>query len=77
MGLPFAEALMRFVLLLLPLSAAAPEPPGWAAFLARLGAERPVAVTCCRVCQVGKACGDGCIAQEKLCEQPPGCACDG
>jgi hypothetical protein len=32
---------------------------------------------CCKVCHKGKACGDSCIAREKTCHQPPGCACDG
>lgn len=32
---------------------------------------------CCKVCRKGKACGDSCIAREKQCHQPPGCACDG
>lgn len=32
---------------------------------------------CCRVCTVGKSCGDGCIASHLQCDQPRGCACDG
>ncbi len=32
---------------------------------------------CCRVCRSGKACGDGCIAADKSCSKPSGCACDG
>src|SRR5690606_26919022 len=32
--------------------------------------------SCCRVCTVGKACGNGCIARNRTCQQPPGCACD-
>jgi hypothetical protein len=31
---------------------------------------------CCKHCRKGKACGDSCIAVEKQCHQPPGCACD-
>jgi hypothetical protein len=31
---------------------------------------------CCKTCRKGKACGDSCIARDKLCEQPKGCACD-
>jgi len=31
---------------------------------------------CCRVCTVGKACGNSCISQDKQCHQPVGCACD-
>jgi hypothetical protein len=31
---------------------------------------------CCKVCRKGKACGNTCIAREKDCHQPPGCACD-
>lgn len=30
---------------------------------------------CCRVCKAGKACGDGCIAADKTCHKPAGCAC--
>lgn len=32
---------------------------------------------CCKVCTVGKACGDTCIAAWKTCWVGPGCACDG
>jgi hypothetical protein len=32
---------------------------------------------CCRICKKGKACGDSCIARDKQCHKPPGCACDG
>lgn len=32
---------------------------------------------CCRVCTTGKACGNGCIARNRTCRQPPGCACNG
>ncbi len=32
---------------------------------------------CCKVCKKGKACGDSCIARDKQCHQPRGCACDG
>jgi hypothetical protein len=31
---------------------------------------------CCRVCKKGKACGNGCISQERQCTKAPGCACD-
>ena len=30
---------------------------------------------CCRVCKKGKACGNGCISQERQCTKAPGCAC--
>lgn len=30
---------------------------------------------CCRVCKSGKPCGDACIAADKTCRKPPGCAC--
>lgn len=30
---------------------------------------------CCRVCTVGKPCGDSCIARNKTCHKGPGCAC--
>lgn len=32
--------------------------------------------TCCRVCTTGKACGNSCIARNRTCRQPPGCACN-
>lgn len=35
------------------------------------------AIACCKVCKAGKACGNSCIAKDKKCHQPPGCACDG
>ncbi len=31
----------------------------------------------CKTCKKGKACGDSCIAKDKTCHQPKGCACDG
>ncbi len=38
-------------------------------------AEREAA-RCCRICNRGRACGDGCISRERRCHRPPGCACD-
>lgn len=37
----------------------------------------PPAQACCKVCTTGKACGNSCIAANKTCHQPPGCACNG
>ena len=31
---------------------------------------------CCRVCRVGRACGNTCIAKDRACHTAPGCACD-
>jgi len=31
---------------------------------------------CCKTCHKGKACGDSCIARDKECTLPKGCACD-
>ena len=31
---------------------------------------------CCVTCSAGKACGDSCIANDAVCSQPDGCACD-
>lgn len=31
---------------------------------------------CCRVCHVGQACGNTCIARDRICSTLPGCACD-
>jgi hypothetical protein len=33
--------------------------------------------SCCRVCTVGKACGDSCISKSDTCRVGPGCACNG
>jgi len=41
------------------------------------GAPPASPLECCKVCTKGKACGNSCIAQDKQCHQPPGCACDG
>jgi hypothetical protein len=30
---------------------------------------------CCRMCQKGQPCGDGCISAEKQCKKDQGCAC--
>lgn len=38
---------------------------------------RPLQQACCKICTVGKACGDTCISKDKTCHQPPGCACNG
>jgi hypothetical protein len=37
----------------------------------------PAALSCCKVCSVGKACGNTCISRDKTCHVGPGCACDG
>ncbi|MCA1975290.1 MAG: hypothetical protein LDL44_20860, partial [Caenispirillum sp.] len=34
-----------------------------------------VASSCCKHCSKGKPCGDSCIARDKTCKRPPGCAC--
>jgi hypothetical protein len=34
------------------------------------------AVTCCKVCTTGKACGNSCISRSKSCHKAPGCACN-
>ena len=31
---------------------------------------------CCRVCSAGKACGNSCIARDRQCHKPAGCACN-
>lgn len=40
-------------------------------------APAPAPEECCKVCHKGKACGDTCIARDKICRAGPGCACDG
>lgn len=32
---------------------------------------------CCKTCHAGKACGNSCIARDRKCSAPLGCACDG
>lgn len=32
--------------------------------------------SCCKVCDVGKACGDTCIASNATCTAGSGCACN-
>ncbi len=49
-----------------------PLPPASAAELAD-----PAGQYCCKICVRGKACGDSCIARNKTCHRPPGCACNG
>jgi hypothetical protein len=34
------------------------------------------AAKCCKVCDVGKACGNSCISRSKNCHKGRGCACD-
>jgi hypothetical protein len=31
--------------------------------------------SCCKRCRTGIPCGNSCIAADKTCRQPPGCAC--
>ncbi len=82
-GFLAAAALLLF--LALPLTAeAAPEDGGYRALLESLTdaaggeeAQSPqISQACCKTCRKGKACGDSCIAREKTCEKPKGCACD-
>lgn len=37
--------------------------------------ERTVPRGCCKHCDKGKPCGDTCIARNRTCNSPPGCAC--
>jgi hypothetical protein len=37
----------------------------------------PAALACCKICSVGKACGNTCISRDKTCHVGQGCACDG
>jgi hypothetical protein len=41
-----------------------------------LATQPTLQVECCKICRKGKACGNTCIARDKDCHQPPGCACD-
>lgn len=42
-----------------------------------IGSAAAQGLACCKVCRAGKACGDSCIAREKVCHKGKGCACDG
>lgn len=33
-------------------------------------------IKCCRVCTTGKACGNSCIQETKVCHKGKGCACN-
>lgn len=52
--------------------AATPRANPWHEF-SQLDSAMPA--RCCKVCTKGKPCGDTCIAQDKTCHVPPGCAC--
>ena len=39
------------------------------------GADVIVPAACCKVCSKGKPCGNSCIARDRTCTRPPGCAC--
>jgi hypothetical protein len=39
-------------------------------------ADKPPPKQCCRICRKSKACGDTCIAFDRVCHVGPGCACD-
>ena len=56
-----------------------PAPAVNAGLLKSLGIDdpQPIAQACCKICTTGKACGDTCIAREKICHVGPGCACNG
>lgn len=59
---------MKFLMMALTLALAAPL-TGAAPLCAAEG--------CCKVCKAGKPCGDSCIAKDKHCDKPKGCACQG
>lgn len=48
------------------------NPCGSGAALAQIGV-----AGCCKTCRKGKACGDSCIARDKVCHKGKGCACNG
>jgi hypothetical protein len=57
-------------------TAPAPTPETATGFLAP-ATDPALPMACCKICTKGKACGNACIARDKECHQPPGCACDG
>lgn len=52
---------------------------GWSEEAPRTDSSRTVgpSTRCCRTCRTGKACGNTCIAADRVCRAAPGCACDG
>ena len=60
-----------------PLNSPAPEAND--GILKSLGVndQQPVTQACCKICTKGKACGNTCIARDKICHVGPGCACNG
>lgn len=49
------------------------------ALIVPVAAASPVCAVelCCKRCKAAKPCGDSCIAKNKVCTQPKGCACQG
>jgi hypothetical protein len=67
---------------MVPVSTLLAPPPAHARLLQSLGLTRahvstPPAQSCCKICTVGKACGNTCISRSKTCHVGQGCACDG
>lgn len=60
-----------------PLPLVAPVPTVAPAPAPTVAPVQPPTRSCCRVCTTGKACGDSCIARDRNCNQPTGCACNG
>lgn len=52
-----------------------PAPTPRALFSTPINSTTPSPRSCCRVCSAGKPCGNSCIARNKTCRQPAGCAC--
>jgi hypothetical protein len=52
-----------------------PERPGKPKAKTTPATSRGLGGACCRVCKSGQPCGDACIAADKVCRKPPGCAC--
>jgi competence protein ComEC len=55
-------------------AATGPQVPHFESGMATRASRSPAG--CCKVCTVGKACGNSCISRRYTCHQPPGCACD-
>lgn len=72
---------LLYLALLVPgfvLASATPQGPAVAVSRAcAIEAGTQLAQGCCKICRKGKACGDTCIARDKICHKGPGCACDG
>jgi hypothetical protein len=70
-----AVALGLLLVLVLGIDARADQAPLMTKPLPMSTATAEAPAQCCRMCQKGKPCGDGCISAERQCKKAQGCAC--